>query len=146
MAYKNTEINNAVSVNQSVVKQSQFYKGFSSLDPASSTTELFDFELIKQDIINHFNTRKGERLMNPNFGSNIWDILMEPITDQVRRDISNDINTICNSDPRVTPTQLDITEYDNGYILELTLELNSTNQSSSMKLTFDQSIGLTVQQ
>jgi phage baseplate assembly protein W len=145
MAYKNIEINNGTSIDQTVSKQSQFYKGFSSVG-ASSTTELYDFALIKQDIINHFNTRKGERVMNPNFGSSIWDILMDPNTDQVRQELSADIETICNFDPRVTPTQIDITEYDSGYILELTLLLRDTDQSTTLRLSFDQSIGLTVQQ
>ena len=83
--------------------------------------------------------------MNPEFGSAIWDLLMEPLTDQIRDQLTDDITKICTSDPRVTPTQLDLNEYDNGYILEITLLLNGTDQSSTMKLSFDQSIGLTVQ-
>jgi len=145
MAYKNIEITSSSPVSQPTVQNSQFYKGYSSVSSTSTNTELYDFDLIKQNILNHFNTRKGERLMNPTFGSAIWDLLMEPITDQVRRDISADISEICSYDPRVTPTQIDITEFENGYILELTLTLVDTDQSSSMQLTFDQSIGLTVQ-
>lgn len=83
--------------------------------------------------------------MNPEFGSLIWDLLMEPLTDQTRELLKNDISTICTSDPRVTPIQMDLTEFETGYILELTLALNNTNQSSSMKLMFDQKLGLTVQ-
>jgi phage baseplate assembly protein W len=145
MAYKKIELNNT-GVETSPTKQTRhFYKGFSSVDESSSNTQLYDFDLIKQDILNHFKTRKGERLMNPTFGSSIWDILMEPLTDQNRNAIKEDIKRICTFDPRVTPTQMDITEYDSGYLLELTLVLNSTNESTNMKLAFDQSVGLTVQ-
>ena len=112
---------------------------------AESSGKTTLFELIKQDILNHFNTKKGERLMNPNFGSIIWDLLMEPLTEQIREALIADINRICTFDPRVTPTQMDLTEYQNGYLLELTLVMNGTDQSSNMKLTFDQSIGLSVQ-
>lgn len=146
MPYKNIEINDATSVSQSAVQQSQFYKGYSSVDNTTSATELFDFELVKQDIINHFQTRKGERVMNPSFGSVIWDLIMEPLTPAVREEFINDIKTICTSDPRVTPIQMDLTEYENGYFLELTLQLNNTDQSASMKLQFDQNIGLSVVQ
>jgi phage baseplate assembly protein W len=145
MPYKNIEIGSVKSVVQQASKQSQFYKGFSTVNNADPGARLFDFALIQQDIINHFNTRKGERVMNPAFGSVIWDLLMEPLTDQIRSTIIDDVTSICNFDPRVTPTQIDITEYENGYILELTLVLKGTNESANMKLGFDQKVGLQVQ-
>jgi phage baseplate assembly protein W len=145
MPYKNIVIGNSSAVTQNVTQQSQFYKGFSTQDSTNLGSKLYDFDLIKQDIINMFRTRKGERLMNPNFGSIIWDLLMEPLTDEVREVLQQDITTICNFDPRVTPTQIDLTEYPDGYILELTLLLVGTDQSSNMKLSFNQEVGLTVQ-
>lgn len=146
MPYKNIEINNSNSVSQVAVQESQFYKGFSSVDNTTSSTELFDFELVKQDIINHFQTKKGERVMNPEFGSVIWDLIMEPLTPATREEFVNDIQRICTSDPRISPIQMDLTEYETGYFLELTLLLNNTDQSSKMRLQFDQKIGLLVQQ
>lgn len=145
MPYKNIEINNAGSVYNQPGKTSHFYKGFSSVNSENSGARLYDFDLVKQDIINQFNTKKGERVMNPEFGSIIWDLLMEPLTEETREALNQDITTICNSDPRVTPTQISLTEYESGYILEVTLVLNGTDQSSNMRLTFDQSIGLTAQ-
>jgi phage baseplate assembly protein W len=127
---------------QQAAKTSHFYKGFSTVNEANIGNRLYDFDLIKQDIINHFNTRKGSRLMLPEFGSIIWDLLMEPLTDQIRDLLTADIKTICNFDPRVTPTQIDLTEYSTGYVLELTLLLVGTDVSSNMKLAFDQKIGL----
>jgi phage baseplate assembly protein W len=145
MPYKSLVITNANAVPQQPVKTNQFYKGFSSQDPANTTARLYDFELIQQDIINQFNTRKGERVMNPNFGSIIWDIIMEPMTDQIKQALNTDITTICNSDPRVVPTQINLTEFQSGYLVEITLQLVGTDQSSNMTLTFDQNAGLTVQ-
>lgn len=145
MPYKTIEINSPQSVYDQPIKRSHFYKGFSSVDDTNENTRLYDFDLVKQDIFNHFKTRKGERVMNPEFGCIIWDLLMEPLTDQSRELLVNDINRICNSDPRVTPTQIDLVEYPNGYLLELTLVLNGTDESESMKLVFDQKIGLRVQ-
>lgn len=144
MPYKNIEISgpNYALTNQSIKQLNQFYKGFSSVNIFDSSSRLYDFDLIKQDIINQFNTKKGERVMNPQFGSIIWDLLMEPLTDQTTELLTKDINQICNSDPRVTPTQINLTEYDNGYILEVTLVLTSTDQSSVLTLKFDQKLGL----
>ena len=145
MAYKNIEITSGQAVQQLPVKRSHFYKGFSTVSADQKNVQLFDFDLIKQDILNHFKTKKGERVMNPEFGSVIWDLIMEPLTDDTRELLKEDITTVCASDPRITPTQLDLTEYDNGYVLEITLLLNGTDQSTNMRLVFDQKIGLTVQ-
>lgn len=144
MAYKNIEINNASTVQQQVVKKSQFYKGFTS-NGNQHSTKLFDFELICRDILNHFNTRKGERVMNPEFGSDIWSLLMEPLTDEIKDLLTADIQRICTSDPRVTPIQMDLIEIDTGYVLELTLLLTGTDQTKNMRLQFDQKLGLIVE-
>lgn len=141
MPYKNLEIGDPRTVLQRAVQQTQFYKGFSS-SSKNPGNKLFDFDLIKQDILNQFGTKKGERVMNPAFGTIIWDLLMEPMTDDVRTALRDDINRICNSDPRVTPTKIDMIEYESGYLLEITLSLNGSDQSSVLKLNFDQKIGL----
>ena len=52
------------------------FKGFSTIDKIRAPYSLFDQELIKRDLLNEFQTRRGERLMKPNFGSIIHDLLM----------------------------------------------------------------------
>jgi phage baseplate assembly protein W len=145
MPYKNIEITSASPIAQQVQQQSQFFKGFSSVNNIDSGNRLYDFALVKQDLLNHFNTKKGERLMNPTFGSAIWDLLMEPLTQDVRDLLIADINTIIGTDPRITANQINLTQYDQGFILELTLVLNGTDQSANLMLTFDQKIGLSAQ-
>lgn len=145
MPYKNLEINVVDYSERNPQKTSQYYRGFSTVDPTNRGSKLYDFDLVKQDIINHFNTRKGERVMNPTFGTIIWDIIMEPLTEQVRQLLIKDINDICNFDPRVYPSQIQINEYEQGYLIELTLVMKNTNQSSVLRLAFDQKIGLRVQ-
>lgn len=145
MPYKSLEIVTANVVEQQRNKTSQFYKGFSTLNPRNTSSRLYDLELIKQDILNHFTTRKGERLMNPNFGCIIWDVLMEPLTGEVREALNKNILEICNSDPRVVPTRINLSEYPTGYIIEITLKLKGSDQSTNMTLTFDQKIGLSLQ-
>jgi phage baseplate assembly protein W len=143
MPFKSLELTNSNAVYQQPIKnKAQLYKGFSSLDENNASSRLFDLDLIKQDILNQFNTKKGSRVMNPTFGSDVWDILMDPMTPGVREALVADVNRVCTSDPRVTPTQIDITEYTDGFILELTLVLNGTDQSDSMRITFNQAIGL----
>jgi len=145
MPYKNIVLdipNYSPTIN---VGRKHLYKGFSTVNSSNISSQLFDFDLIKQNILNHFNTKKGERVMNPQFGTIIWDLIFEPLTEQVRDLLTNDITTICNFDPRVAPLEIKINEYDQGYLVEISLLMKSTDERSTLRLAFDQSVGLRVQ-
>lgn len=142
MAYKNIVITPPNLQNVTTKKTSQFYKGFSTVDETSTSVKLYDREIIKQDLLNQFNTRKGERVMNPNFGSVIWDLIYEPLTPAVKQQISSDIDRILASEPRVIPTLVNIVEQDYGFLLELTLTYKGLDVSDSMILQFDKNVGL----
>jgi phage baseplate assembly protein W len=145
MPYKNIVIKSGAPTQLATDQKTQFYMGFSTVNNSNIGNKLYDFELIKQDIINYFNTRKGERVMNPGYGCLVWDLLFEPLTDDTLQAIQSDIMKICESDPRAYVVQLDIREYDKGFLVELTLGLTETDQTSNMKVSFDQEIGLSVQ-
>jgi phage baseplate assembly protein W len=145
MPYKNLVITNTSPAQAAVQNKSHFYVGFSTVNPKTPGNKLYDFELIKQDIINYFNTRPGERVMKPEFGSVIWSLMFEPLTETTRQLIQEDILKICNSDPRVYPSQVNVREYDKGYMIELTLVTKASNQSSNLMMTFDQQNGLSAQ-
>ncbi len=142
MPYKNLEITPANYNPQHTGRVGQIYKGFSTIDSTNYGSKLYDFDLIKQDIINQFHTRKGQRVMNPTFGTVIWDLLMEPLTEVVKETLTNDITTICTSDPRVYPIQIKINEEERGYLIEITLAMKNTDQRTTLRLLFDQQIGL----
>lgn len=111
------------------------YRGFSTVN-RTRKFRLTDFELVKQDIINHFHIRKGEKLMNPNFGTIIWNLLHEPLTDDLKSVITSDIKAIASYDPRVGIDNVIITEYEYGIQIELELRYIQSNQSSVMNLRF----------
>jgi phage baseplate assembly protein W len=145
MPYKNLEINVSNYNSQHTNRLSQFYRGFSTVDSTNYGSKLYDFDLIKQDILNHFNTRKGSRVMNPTFGTIVWDLIMEPLTEQVKELLQRDIETICSFDTRAYPLQININEYEQGYLVEITLALKNTDESTTLRLAFDQKVGLRVQ-
>ena len=142
MPYKNTIITPPNISSQANTQKTQFYKGFSTVDSQSLSTKLFDFDLIKQDILNMFQTKKGERVMNPEFGTIIWEMIYEPFTNDVKQKISEDVTRILNFDPRVTPTAINITEAEYGMIIEATLFYKRENLTTQMRLAFDKRSGL----
>ena len=118
------------------------YKGFSTVNPDIPGFQLYDIQLVKQDIINHFHIRQGELLSNPNFGTIIWDILYEPLTEALKQVITENVATIINYDPRVTVTSVTVDQYESGLQIDSTLVFLPYNIAEDMRLTFDQSNGL----
>lgn len=120
----------------------KMYKGFSTVSTNTENYGLYDLELIQQDILNHFNVRQGERLMNPTFGTIIWDLLFEPLTEDLKGLILENVNTIINYDPRVKADNVIVTPYESGIQIECFLTYLPYNISQSLQLRFDQTNGL----
>jgi phage baseplate assembly protein W len=120
----------------------KMYKGFSTISDSTENFALYDFQLIQQDLLNHFYTRQGERLMNPTFGTVIWDLLFEPLTEEIKNVITENVNQIINYDPRINATQVTVTQYESGLQIECVLTYLPYNISQAMQLRFDQNNGL----
>ena len=116
------------------------YKGYNTVDNNTTKVRLEDAELIKRDLLNHFNIRKGEKLMRPDFGSVIWDALFEQMTDDLRDIIVDDVLEIVKYDPRIVAEKVLVDEYENGILIELQVQYSNLNQTENLRLLFDQNI------
>lgn len=117
---------------------SSTYKGFSTINENVEGFSLYDFELIKQDIINHFHIRQGEKLSDPAFGCIIWDLLFEPFTDEVRDAIVINVTEIVNYDPRVKVEQILVDSYEQGIEVSCLLSYLPYSISEQLIFRFDQ--------
>ena len=129
----------SVSTNKATTAQtsSSFrYKGFSS-NETKNNFKLYDIELVKRDLMNHFYIRKGEKLENPNFGTIIWDMLFENFTSEVRRLITEDVEQIINYDPRVKVNTLTIDSTDQGIRIQADVVYLPFNINERMTFDFD---------
>lgn len=116
------------------------YSGFSTVNTLSQKNfKLTDYDLIKQDLLNSINTRKGTRVMLPEEGCEIWDLLYEPLTEDVKLTIADNFTTIVNNDPRVRLVAIDLVALeDQNYLLaEIQLSYVATNQTENMRILFD---------
>ena len=109
------------------------YISFSSIDGKT----LYDTDAIKRDLLNHFHTRKGERVMNPEFGSVIWDMLYENMTEANIELIIEDSKNIINSDPRIKLQDISIDVFEHGITLLLDVYFNDFYTNELLKLDFD---------
>jgi phage baseplate assembly protein W len=112
------------------------YRGFSTL-VSKKKFSLMDYDLAKQDLINYFNIRKGAKLMQPGFGTIIWDQLFEPLNETTRDIITADIKRIVGYDPRLRVNQVNVTEQSNGLQIQLSLSYIPSNQADTILLNFN---------
>jgi phage baseplate assembly protein W len=112
------------------------YKGFSSKETAKNY-KLYDIDLVKQDLINHFYIRKGEKLENPEFGTVIWDMLFEQFTEDVKNIIAKDVEDIINFDPRIAVNEVQIDSTDQGIRIQADIVYIPFNVNERMTFNFD---------
>lgn len=139
--YKTVEI--STNKKPRAVVESRAYRGISTANPENSTNTLYDIALIKQDLINHFHIRQGEKLENPEFGTIIWDVLFEPLTENLKAAIIKNVTEIVNFDPRVSVSTINVTPYESGLQIECELTYLPYNISEQLQFKFDEDNGLT---
>lgn len=117
-------------------KLSQF-RGYSSVGTNFLSPVRYDLDLAKQDLLNNFNTRKGERVMMPTFGSIIWELLFDPLDDATIALIDADVRSIINNDPRWTLISVDISEGPNALNLSVVMSYNPTSEVITLPMTYN---------
>ena len=126
-----------VSSPESNYVTSRIYRGFASNNPNARNGVLYDADIIKQDIYNHFMTARGERVMMPEFGSVIWDYLYEPLDEQTKEIVLEDAKEIVGQDPRVELLEADISGFESGVIINLKLNILPQNMVQQMMIEFN---------
>jgi hypothetical protein len=84
-----------------IVKQRSIYVGGTFDTDLGKGFRRTGAELVKQDLLYHLFTRRGERVMMPEFGTDLQDMVFEP-NDPITQDrISSEIQSVIDHDPRV---------------------------------------------
>jgi phage baseplate assembly protein W len=115
----------------------QVFKGFSSRSDQTNF-RLYDFDLIKQDLINRLSVRKGERVENPEFGTIIYDCIFEPLTNALKQAIADDITQNLNADPRISTSDITVSETEKGIAVQATITYVPYNITEKLTFSFDE--------
>ena len=113
------------------------FKGFSS-KADQRNFKVYDFECVKQDLINRLSVRKGERVENPEFGTIIYDCLFEPFTEVLKDQILEDITANLNADPRISTEQIIVSEVDHGIAIQATITYIPLDITEKLQFKFDE--------
>lgn len=118
------------------------YRGFSTatfLTNRKGGFSLTDQELVKQDLLNHIYTVKGERVHQPSFGTRIPLLAFEPLDEKTLAIVREDLTQVFDYDPRVNVTGMSINAApDNNMIVAfIDLEYLELNTKETLRLEFD---------
>jgi phage baseplate assembly protein W len=116
------------------------FRGFNTIDKIRAPYTLEGQDLVKRDLLNTFYTKKGERVMRPEYGSIIWDILMNPDDSATERDIRDDVIRIIDADPRVEHLYTTIIHMDHTIRIEINLKFVVLNNSDILYLEYNREI------
>lgn len=110
--------------------------GYSTVNNISTNNILVDAELVKQNLTNAFNTKRGSRLMEPHLGSNIWALIMQPLDIITIDEIKADAERIIRQEPRVSLVSIEILEQSHGIILDIVLNYMNVS-TETLYLSFE---------
>ena len=125
-----------------VTQKTQVFSGFSTQGRTFKNPKLYDIELVKQDLLNHFNIRKGEKLENPDFGTNIYALIFDPLDQENKNLIIQEIEDVVLYDPRVQLDQVEVNEFEHGIQVKISLLYIGYGIGESIDLLFDNQQGL----
>jgi phage baseplate assembly protein W len=125
-------------------KRTQLFKGFSTVGRDFEDVALYDYELVRADLLNHFNIRKGEKLENPEVGTIIWDSIFEPNTQATSDAIIADVQSIIEQEPRVELESVDVDYFEHGLQVTMSVLYRQLNVQEQLSLNFDETQSLSV--
>lgn len=97
------------------------FVSYTTVGQALVPKTLQNVDVAKQDLLNHLYTRKGERVMDPEFGSRIPYLVFDPLDDRTKRAIEADIDDIIALDPRWKLESKNIVDGDHSVTIALRL-------------------------
>lgn len=122
------------------------FKGFSTVDKTWGNFTVYDVELAKRDLLNELYTRKGERLMSPNFGSVVWDLLFDPLTEDTVQLIRDDCLRIVTKDPRLELQEFNVEEEEHTVRVTILLNYVPTATLTELVAVFNRDTAASIQQ
>jgi uncharacterized protein len=100
-----------------------------------------DVQAISNSIRNIFTTKKGQKILNPDFGSSLDQYLFSPITDTNAKTIANEIlRTVETYEPRIKISRINaVPVYDrNAYYISIFYTLLELNKESTLNMIAQQ--------
>lgn len=113
------------------------YAGFSTKNPKAINTRLFGSDLVVEDLLNEIMTRKGERIMLPEFGCIVHNMLFEPMTDENVALVEADMIRIINNDPRAELVSIVVNDTDHSIGAQIRVNILPANEVAELSINIE---------
>ena len=120
-----------------MAQNKRLFYGYSTVETSSKNQQFADIELIKRDLLNHFYTRKGERVMMPTYGCRIWDIFFDQFDEFTKESVVEECTAIINADSRVKLQNIIVSQLDQGLVIQMDLFYVPFNVVDTFSIQFD---------
>lgn len=123
-------------VQQKRITRTPYFVGFNTVNQPNPPYSLTNLELVKRDILNHFATPMGSRVMLPTFGTRIYEMLFDPFDEYTKNAIVEDAVRVVRSDPRVELVSCDVYQEDQALNVIMVLLFKPESITDSLFVSF----------
>jgi phage baseplate assembly protein W len=128
--------NQAGYVQQTIKTRRPYFVGFNTINQPNPPYSLTNLELVKRDLLNQFATPMGSRVMLPNFGTRIYEMLFDPFDEITKNIIIEDAVRVVSDDPRVSLQQIDVYQQDQTLNVVMVLLFVPESVTDSLFVSF----------
>ena len=120
------------------IDMANVYKGFSTRGKIRPPYTVTNGEAVKVDLLNELYTRRGERVMRPNFGTTIYDLIMNPLDTYVEQEVRDEVVRICTKDPRINIQEIFTQVIDHTIRVQVQLTLKPFLDEETLLVEYTQ--------
>jgi len=123
-------------VQQRRITRKPYFVGFNTVNQSSPPYSLTNIDIVKRDLNNHFATPIGSRLMLPEFGTRIYELLFDPFDEFTKNAITDDAVRVVQSEPRVQLVSVDVFQEDQALNVVMTLLFKPESVTDNLFVSF----------
>ena len=113
--------------------------GYTTINQPYTSKSLSGLDLAKQDLLNHFKIRKGEKWSNPDFGCDLELYVFEPLDQATQDAIEEEVYNVVSYDPRFEVNNSDISVNHDTHSVTVNVKLTylPTTTATELQIKFD---------
>ena len=113
--------------------------GYTTINESYTSKSLSGLELAKQDLMNHFKIRKGEKWSDPTFGCNLELYIFEPLDQLTQDNINEEVYSVISYDPRfqIEDTNVRVVQEAHSVTVSVKLIYLPTTTATELQIKFD---------
>lgn len=103
---------------------------------------LTDEQLVLRDFLNSFNIKQGDKVGQPDYGTNIWDFVFEANTTDNAAAIESEVRRVASLDSRILLNNVTTYVYENGVLIEVEIAFQPFNNALKFGFYLNTSTGV----